>query len=222
MTADPRVVAGAATIPTASYEEVFQLAVQGAKVIHPRAVEIALRHNLPLRIKSTFAPGAGTLVTNDRNGTIERLRARAAVGLAHKNGYGIIRLAWGEAGSGSAVLERLAASGLEADLINITPQGIEIIASQADLEVAAALAGDAGLDIREQIADCAKITLVGCAASSAAVVNTFVDLLCRAGIGVLQTYTSPFAVSGIVAGEEAAAALEVLHAGILGHQGKGG
>ncbi len=221
MTADPRVVTDACVIPSASYEEAFQFAVQGAKVIHPRAVEIALRHNLPLRIKSTFASGAGTLVTNGRDGTIERLRGRLAVGLAHKSGYGIVRLAWGEAGAGPAVFERLAAIGLEADLINITPQGIEIIAGQADLEVAAAQAGDAGLAVREQVTGCAKISLVGYAASSAAVVNTYVDLLYRAGIGLLQTYTGPFAVSGIVAGEEAAAALKALHAGILGRREKG-
>ncbi|MDT8902462.1 aspartate kinase [Anaeroselena agilis] len=222
MTADPRVVPAACTIPVISYEEAYQLAIQGAKVIHPRAVEIALRHNLPLRIKSTFGDAAGTLVANDRDGTIERLRGRVAVGLAHKNGYGIIRLAWGKKGTDAAALARMAASGLDADLINITPQGVDIIAAQTDIELAAGQAAAAGLSVAAKVEECAKISLIGCSSPAAAVVNTFVDLLSQAKIGVLHTYTGPFAVSGIVAAADLAAALKALHAGVLEQQGKGG
>ncbi len=222
MTADPRVVPEACTIPVISYEEAYQLAIQGAKVIHPRAVEIAFRHGLTLKIKSTFGDAAGTVVTNDRDGTIERLRGRVAVGLAHKSGYGVIRLAWGKGKAGAAVLGRLAAAGLDADLINITPQGVEIIAGQSDIELAAAQAAAAGLSVAAKVEECAKVSLIGCSSPAAAVVNSFVDLLSQAEIGVLQTYTGPYAVSGIVAAADLAAALRALHAGILSQRGTGG
>ncbi|MGL5868099.1 aspartate kinase, partial [Clostridium chrysemydis] len=48
MTADPRIVKEASLIDVISYTEVFQLADQGAKVVHPRAVDIAMKHNIPL------------------------------------------------------------------------------------------------------------------------------------------------------------------------------
>lgn len=52
MTADPRIVENASLIKEISYNEVFQFADQGAKVIHPRAVEIAMTSNTKLVIKT--------------------------------------------------------------------------------------------------------------------------------------------------------------------------
>ncbi|MGE5423588.1 MAG: aspartate kinase, partial [Ignavibacteriales bacterium] len=62
MTADPRIVKNARVLDAITYNEVCQLAREGAKVIHPRAVEIAMEGNTPLRIRSTFSDGTGTLV----------------------------------------------------------------------------------------------------------------------------------------------------------------
>lgn len=65
MTADPRLVKEASILKQISYGEVCQMAHQGAKVIHPRAVEIAMKKNIPLIVKSTFSDAPGTLITND-------------------------------------------------------------------------------------------------------------------------------------------------------------
>lgn len=62
-TADPRLVPQARTLPTATYEEVSEMAHQGAKVVHPRAAEIANQYRIPLWIKSTFDDKPGTLIT---------------------------------------------------------------------------------------------------------------------------------------------------------------
>ncbi|MCL2322331.1 MAG: aspartate kinase [Oscillospiraceae bacterium] len=62
MTADPKVVQNAKIISDLSYFEVFQLADQGAKVIHPGAVEIAMRSNIPIIIKNTLSDEIGTLI----------------------------------------------------------------------------------------------------------------------------------------------------------------
>lgn len=64
MTADPRIVENAALIEEISYNEVFQFADQGAKVIHPRAVEIAMKGNIPLVIKNTMSECSGTIIDN--------------------------------------------------------------------------------------------------------------------------------------------------------------
>ena len=55
MTADPRIVEKANILQQISYAEVCQMAQNGAKVIHPRAVEIAMGSNIPMYVKSTFS-----------------------------------------------------------------------------------------------------------------------------------------------------------------------
>jgi len=64
MTADPRIVQDASLIDELDYNEVFQFAEQGAKVIHPRAVEIAMKGNIPIIIKNTLNSCTGTKVKN--------------------------------------------------------------------------------------------------------------------------------------------------------------
>lgn len=64
MTADPNIVPNAKIIDRIDYREVFELAYQGAKVIHPRAVEYALEDNIPLIVKNTFSDAPGTVITN--------------------------------------------------------------------------------------------------------------------------------------------------------------
>ncbi|MEY3763367.1 MAG: hypothetical protein RLZ42_27 [Armatimonadota bacterium] len=61
-TADPRIVKDARTLAVASYAEVSEMAHQGAKVVHPRAAEIAEIHDVPLWVKSTFEEAPGTLI----------------------------------------------------------------------------------------------------------------------------------------------------------------
>lgn len=64
MTADPNIVPGAKIIDRIDYREILQLAGQGAKVIHPRAVEYAFEGNIPLIVKNTFSDAPGTIITN--------------------------------------------------------------------------------------------------------------------------------------------------------------
>ena len=72
MTADPRVVPGARTLPEISYAEAAELSYFGAKVLHPKTILPAVERGIPLRIVNTFNPpippylgeeeGGGTLI----------------------------------------------------------------------------------------------------------------------------------------------------------------
>lgn len=62
MTADPEVAPNARTLAMVTYEEVANMAHQGAKVLHPRAAEIAMMHQIPLWVKSSFIRAPGTLI----------------------------------------------------------------------------------------------------------------------------------------------------------------
>jgi len=72
MTADPRLVKKAFTVPQMSYEEAMELSHFGAKVIFPATMQPAMAHRIPIRVKNTFNPSAeGTLISADSvNGKI--------------------------------------------------------------------------------------------------------------------------------------------------------
>jgi len=64
MTADPRIVSNAKILKHVTYNETLNLANLGAKVIHPRAVEMAMTENIPIRVRSTFSESEGTLISH--------------------------------------------------------------------------------------------------------------------------------------------------------------
>ena len=67
MTADPRVEPNAKLLRCIDYEEVFQMADQGSKVIHPRAVQLAKSENITLVIKNTLNQNCeGTEISLER------------------------------------------------------------------------------------------------------------------------------------------------------------
>jgi aspartokinase/homoserine dehydrogenase 1 len=80
MTADPRVVPTARTIPALSYAEVGEMAYFGAKVLHPQAIRPARHADIPVRILNTFEPAhPGTLITRDPNGSAKAVKAITAI-----------------------------------------------------------------------------------------------------------------------------------------------
>lgn len=60
--ADPRLVPAARKLSELGYEEMLELASQGAKVLHPRAVELGELFNIPILVASSFTEGSGTLI----------------------------------------------------------------------------------------------------------------------------------------------------------------
>ncbi|KKU77496.1 MAG: Bifunctional protein: aspartokinase I, homoserine dehydrogenase [Parcubacteria group bacterium GW2011_GWA2_47_8b] len=75
MSADPRIVPAAAVLPQISYEEAFEMAYFGAKVIHPATMVPAIKKKIPILIKNTFNPShSGTLIGNQNLRRYERLR----------------------------------------------------------------------------------------------------------------------------------------------------
>jgi aspartokinase/homoserine dehydrogenase 1 len=80
MTADPRVVPDACTIPHLSYAEVGEMAYFGAKVLHPQAIRPVRRSVIPVRILNTFEPDhPGTLITKDPDGANQTVKAVTAI-----------------------------------------------------------------------------------------------------------------------------------------------
>ncbi len=74
MTADPRMVPGARTLPEISYSEIAELAYYGAKVLHPKTIRPLMEAGIGLRICNTFNPGhPGTRLIASKKGNGERV-----------------------------------------------------------------------------------------------------------------------------------------------------
>lgn len=77
-TADPDAVKEAPTLRKVTYDEVAEIAHLGAKVVHPRAAEIAMHYGIPLWVKNTFTDDEGTEIV-----TRERFPGRRVTGVTH-------------------------------------------------------------------------------------------------------------------------------------------
>ncbi len=96
MTADPRLVPDARTIPEISYREATELAYFGAKVLHPKTLHAVSRAGIPVWIRNSFAPErTGTKITpkgRSNGGGVKALTAIRDVALITVGGPGIVGL----------------------------------------------------------------------------------------------------------------------------------
>ena len=94
MSADPRLVTAARSIPKLTYREVSELAYYGARVLHPKTMRPCISNNIPLRIKNTFNPShPGTVIVPDGqgvNGGIKAVTAIEKLSLVTIEGKGMI------------------------------------------------------------------------------------------------------------------------------------
>ncbi|HEU4478655.1 MAG TPA: lysine-sensitive aspartokinase 3 [Pyrinomonadaceae bacterium] len=88
LTADPRVVQSAVTIPRLSYGEAAELAYFGAKVLHPKTIQPAVEGEIPVRICNSRAPaGESTLVCAEMETAAQTVKA-----IAHKTGITTLQI----------------------------------------------------------------------------------------------------------------------------------
>lgn len=117
MSADPRIVPTARTIPRISYDEAVEAAYFGAKVIHPATMLPAIQNNIPILVKNTFAPTArGTQIskTGARGGTVKAVTSIEDVALVNVGGVSLM----GIPGSASRVFETTAKAHINVILIS--------------------------------------------------------------------------------------------------------
>ncbi len=94
LTADPRQVSTATTIPEISYREAAELAYFGAKVLHPKTLRPLMQSDIPIWIRNTFSPkNAGTKITSSASPSergVKALTAMTDVSLITVGGPGIV------------------------------------------------------------------------------------------------------------------------------------
>lgn len=86
-TADPRIVPAARRIPEISYEEMLEMAANGAKILHLRCVEYARREHVPVHVRSSFTDKPGTWVKHLKDVKKGPGMEQALItGIAHERG----------------------------------------------------------------------------------------------------------------------------------------
>lgn len=216
MTADPRIVRSAKILDCISYGEVCQLAHQGAKVIHPRAVEIAMQKNIPLVVKSTFSDAPGTLITNiakeDTDGTA--VPDRVATGVTYLTNIAQIKIDLaGDIASDASykVFKTMAENDISVDLINVHPGQIMFTVLEDAAEKAAAKLKHFGYSV-EIASGCAKVSVVGGGMREVpGVMASFVEALALNNIPILQTVDSHTSISVLVKKSDVQSAVTALH-----------
>jgi aspartate kinase len=220
-TADPRVVPEARCIPSIAYEEMLELAQQGAKVMHPRAVELGQVYNMPILVLSSFAPGAGTLIAAG-----DRVEIRRRVqGIAHDTDVAKISLAGvpDRPGIAHAIFAPLADAGVSVDVIVQTASfegvtDLSFTVARGDLQRAVALVQPAAEAIHASklasASDLAKVSIVGTGIQSApGYAARMFGILSEAGINIDMITTSDIRITCVVPRDDVQRAVQALHAG---------
>ena len=138
MTTDPNIVTDAQPIPVISYIEAMELSYFGAKVLHPRAIEPAIRHGIPVRVKNTFHPQvAGTLVVKDQKLSKDIVKAVTVikkVALINISGAGMV----GTIGVAARVFTTLANAGVNIVMISqgSSEANISLVVDETHLDTA--------------------------------------------------------------------------------------
>lgn len=121
MTADPRIVKDAKLIDKMTYSEVYQLAEDGAKVLHPKAIEIAQKFDIPVSIKNTNSNSEGTFIEEiNRNRLKDSLNNNRKVisAITYKKDRTQIELFNKDKNIINALLADFIIEGISLDLIN--------------------------------------------------------------------------------------------------------
>lgn len=212
MTADPRIVKDASLIKNISYNEVFQLADQGAKVIHPRAVKLAMESSIPLVIKNTMNDVKGTVISN----YMAEERQKPVSGITSMKNRIQITLKYNKNATNEnydSVFDELADKMISIDLINVFPKEKIFTIGEDDAENFKIVMENLGLEY-SVIHDCTKIAVIGNGMRGIpGVMAKILKILSKENIQVLQTADSHTTIWCLVDGKMQEKAINALHRG---------
>ncbi len=217
MTADPRIVPTASTVRCLSYRDVCEMAQMGARVIHPKAVEIAMEGRVPIHIRNTFTDEEGTLVgTAAVPAAAVEIRAdKLVTSIAHIPDLAQVCVEMGcdtkQCPSARDVFRSLADSCVSVDLINLSPDQALFTIKASDAVTASEVLSSLGANFTIE-KGFAKVSAVGAGMRGVpGVMATIVEALSDTGVSIYQTADSHQSISCLVRMEDMEAAAKALH-----------
>ena len=216
MTADPRIVKDANILQEISYGEICQMAHQGAKVIHPRAVEIAMQKNIPLVVKSTFSDACGTLIGANCSSKIcgeVKINERIASGVTYLTDIVQFRVELDKSDltSGQKLFDELAGGGVSVGCLNLQPESSMFAVYTLDKLITETILNRLNY-VYTTTDNCGKVSVVGAGMRGVTgVMATFVAALANENITILQTVDSDTTISAIIDEKYVNNAVQALH-----------
>jgi aspartate kinase len=215
MTADPRIVEEAAPLEAVTYTEMCNLAFQGAKVIHPRAVEVAMQANLPIRVRATMSDHPGTFVTSMTEAVTVTAGVKDALvtGIAQVANVTQIKVAAkpNQMDIQRKVFQEMAANEISVDFISVNPSGIAYTVYDEFSDRTEEILRK--LDLKpKSMRHCAKVSVVGGGiAGVPGVMAKIMEALTEEDIQILQSADSHTTIWILVHGTDMVKAVRALH-----------
>jgi aspartate kinase len=224
LTTDPRIVPKAQMLAEITCDEMLELASLGAKVLHPRSVEIARNFGVKMCVRSSWLEDAGTVITSSRIGTgnLKTLEINNFVEAVSID-YDQVKIALLQVpdrpGIAAQLFTPLAEKGINVDLIIQAVQeteGVNDIAftiPQEQLRSAEVVTRslEMGASSVNVDADVAKISIIGVGMiGRPGVAAQMFTALAEAGINIQMISTSEIKISCVIAASDGKSAIAAL------------
>ncbi|MEE8408599.1 MAG: aspartate kinase [Myxococcota bacterium] len=218
-TADPAICPSARKLDVIAFQEMMEMASQGSKVLQIRSVELAMNHNVPIRVRAYFSDDPGTLVKKEDD-TIERLVVR---GVSHNRDEVklTLRRVPDRPGVAASIFLALAAKEINVDVIvqNISEAGttdLSFTVGRVDRLTAEEIVRDQAKQIgaeRVEVDDTiAKVSIVGVGMRAhPGVAAAMFEALRRAEVNIQMITTSEIKVTCVIDRAETERAVCSLH-----------
>ena len=230
-TTDPRIVDGAWRLPRITYEEMLEMSSSGAKVLQLRAVQMAWRYNVRLRVLSSFADGAGTLITSEPDETMEAHEVSGITGTRDEAKITVLAVP-DKPGAAFHLLGPVANAGIVVDVIvqNVAEDGSTSLtftvargAMRQALDIVDKATGRLGAKAARADDTIAKVSVVGVGMRShAGVAARMFEVLANEGINIQLITTSETKISVVIDERFLELAVRALHSAFLSDGGDSG
>jgi aspartate kinase len=223
-TADPRIVPEARRVATVSSEEMAEMAWRGAKVMHPRAVELGALYGVEIHVRSSFEEGPGTaIIGGDKLEYLGDIETRETIaGIVHDLDVSRITLTGIKTGPGtmSRIFAPLSEQGISVDVIVESGQregtsDIAFTIGRGDFGEARRIASEVAESLGGRVEgeqELGKVSVVGTGMlNRPGYAASVFGAMGRAGIPIRMVSTSEIQVTCVVPGDRVEEAVRILH-----------
>jgi len=218
-TADPRVVPDARKLDVISYDEMLEMASLGAKVLHSRAVVLAKKFRVPLRVRSSFKEGEGTVIREETE-SMEEIVVSGVTSSKDQAKVSLLSVP-DKPGIAAQVFQTIAEENINIDMIvqNVSEHGMTTLSftvSKDDLsrtlDVARRIKDDIGAQKIEFDEKIAEVSVIGIGMRShAGIAARMFSALAEENINIQMISTSEIKVSCVIDEEYTERAVKAIH-----------
>ena len=218
-TADPRICPNARKMEKISYEEMLEMASQGAKVLQTRSVEMAAKYNVNVMVRNSYNNNSGTLVCKEE----PEMEHAFVSGIAHNDSEAkvSIRNVKDQPGVAMKIFDKIAKAGIVVDMIiqNVSHDGvtdmtftIPKVDLERSLKTVKQIAKDIGAGEVESDSNISKISVIGVGMRShTGIASIMFKTLAENKINIQLISTSEIKISCVIDQKHSKLAVQALH-----------